>query len=76
MLSLFASLFFMYVQCHTTLMLVLGSLFPLILGCPRESIPFVFLFNNIIVLLVCSREYVPFTCICMYICTTDLQLVL
>jgi hypothetical protein len=31
----------MYVYCHMVWMLVQGSLFPLILGCSRESVPFV-----------------------------------
>jgi hypothetical protein len=66
---------FMYVYCHLALMIVQGSLFPLILGCSRESIPFAFLFSKLILLMVCSRESVSFAWVCLYIFTAGLQLV-
>jgi hypothetical protein len=65
----------MYVYCHLALMIVQGSLFPLILGCSRESIPFAFLFSKLILLMVCSRESVSFAWVCLYIFTAGLQLV-
>jgi hypothetical protein len=34
-----------------------------------------FLFSKIVLLMVCSRESVPFAWVCMYICTAGLQLV-
>ena len=59
----------MYVSCHN------------FDAYPREPVPFslfkgvcslYFLFSKIILLMVSSREFVPFAWVCLYICTAGL----